>query len=51
MLSGDRRRPRKGAVAEVPLERGLVLESADEGFCGAVVSWDKQAVTLEDRGG
>ncbi|MDA0564009.1 DUF3097 domain-containing protein [Streptomonospora sp. S1-112] len=51
VLAGDWRRPRKGAVREVPLERGLVLESADEGFCGAVVGWDKHTVTLEDRGG
>ncbi|KIH98545.1 hypothetical protein LP52_12650 [Streptomonospora alba] len=51
MLSGDWRRPRKGAVAEVALEHGLVLESADEGFCGAVVGWDKRTVTLEDRDG
>ncbi|MUL40193.1 DUF3097 domain-containing protein [Streptomonospora sp. PA3] len=51
MLAGDWRRPRKGAVAEVALEHGLVLESADEGFCGAVVGWDKRTVTLEDRRG
>ncbi|GAB3459573.1 DUF3097 domain-containing protein [Streptomonospora sediminis] len=51
VLAQDWRRPRKGAVAEVALERGLVLESADEGFCGAVVSWDKRTVTLEDRNG
>ncbi|MFD0802656.1 DUF3097 family protein, partial [Streptomonospora algeriensis] len=51
VLSGGRRRPRKGAVAEVPLENGLVLESADEGFCGAVTGWDKRTVTLEDRHG
>ncbi|WP_461002999.1 DUF3097 domain-containing protein [Streptomonospora sediminis] len=50
-MAQDWRRPRKGAVAEVALERGLVLESADEGFCGAVVSWDKRTVTLEDRNG
>ncbi|WP_017594615.1 DUF3097 domain-containing protein [Nocardiopsis potens] len=51
MLAGDPRRPRKGAVAEVPLEAGLVLETADEGFCGAVTGWDKSTVTLEDRHG
>lgn len=51
VLAGDWRRPRKGAVREVPLEHGLVLESADEGFCGAVVGWDKRTVTLEDRNG
>ncbi|MDT0302119.1 DUF3097 domain-containing protein [Streptomonospora wellingtoniae] len=51
VLAGDWRLPRKGAVAEVALEQGLVLESADEGFCGAVVGWDKRTVTLEDRHG
>jgi hypothetical protein len=28
---------------------GLVVETADGGFCGAVTACDKQAVTLEDR--
>ncbi|MFC3995478.1 DUF3097 domain-containing protein [Nocardiopsis sediminis] len=51
VLAGDWRRPRKGAVPEVPLEHGLVVESADEGFCGAAVAWDKATVTLEDRAG
>ncbi|GLU46377.1 DUF3097 domain-containing protein [Nocardiopsis ansamitocini] len=51
VLAGDWRRPRKGSVPEVPAQRGLVAESADEGFCGAIVAWDKQTVTLEDRAG
>ncbi|GAA1751312.1 DUF3097 domain-containing protein [Streptomonospora arabica] len=51
VLAGEWRLPRKGAVAEVALEQGIVLESADEGFCGAVVGWDKRTVTLEDRHG
>ncbi|WP_243742540.1 DUF3097 domain-containing protein [Actinorugispora endophytica] len=51
VLAGDWRRPRKGSVPEVPAELGLVLESADEGFCGAVVAWDKLGLTLEDRHG
>ncbi|MDA2802958.1 DUF3097 domain-containing protein [Nocardiopsis sp. LSu2-4] len=51
VLAGDWRRPHKDRVAEVELEPGLVLESADEGFCGAVVAWDKSTVTLEDRQG
>ncbi|GAB3481228.1 DUF3097 domain-containing protein [Nocardiopsis coralliicola] len=38
-------------MERVELEPGLVLESADEGFCGAVTTWDKSTVTLEDRGG
>ncbi len=32
-------------------ERGLVVEEAGSGFCGAVVDWAKDAVTLEDRHG
>ncbi|MGI5118461.1 DUF3097 domain-containing protein [Marinactinospora thermotolerans] len=51
VLAGDWRRPRRGRIREVPAEPGLVVESADEGFCGAVVAWDKQTVTLEDRHG
>ncbi len=51
VLAGDWRRPKKGAVREIPLTRDLVVEDADETFCGAVVSWDKAAVTLEDRDG
>lgn len=51
VLAGDWRRPRKGAVPEVPLSRDLVVEDADETFCGAVMTWDKATVTLEDRDG
>lgn len=51
MLAGDWRRPRKGRIRQVPLESGLVVETADAGFCGAVATWDKRTVTLEDRGG
>lgn len=40
---------------EVPLERDLVVEEVDTGFCGAVTGWEKSAeglvVTLEDRFG
>jgi hypothetical protein len=45
---GGRRRP---PVAEVPAERDLVVEEISTGFCGAVVSCDKDAVTIEDRFG
>lgn len=31
------------------LERGLVLEDADSGFCGAVQTWENGLVVLEDR--
>jgi hypothetical protein len=51
VLAGDWRRPKKVAVPEVPLSRDLVVEDADETFCGAVVGWDKATVTLEDRDG
>jgi hypothetical protein len=51
VLAGDWRRPKKKAVREVPLERELVVEDAEEAFCGAVVAWDKATVTLEDRHG
>ncbi|MBB4930310.1 hypothetical protein F4561_001130 [Lipingzhangella halophila] len=51
VLAGDWRRPRKGQIPEVPVENGLVVESADDGFCGAVIGWDKGTVTLEDRKG
>lgn len=51
VLAQDWRLPRKGAVREVELRRDLVVEDADEAFCGAVVTWDKSAVTLEDRDG
>lgn len=52
----DRRRPR---VSEVPAEPGLVVETADGVFCGAVVSVGRavdsgekrDTVTLEDRNG
>lgn len=47
VLTG-RRAPR---VAEVPAERGLVVEDAGSGFCGAVVAVGQRTVTLEDRRG
>ncbi|HEY1343636.1 MAG TPA: DUF3097 domain-containing protein [Streptosporangiaceae bacterium] len=46
--AGRRRRAEFPQVAAV---RGLVVEEADGGFCGAVVDCEKQAVTLEDRAG
>ena len=39
------------AVPQVEAERGLVVETADGGFCGAVVGCEKLGVTLEDRRG
>lgn len=51
--------PRRRKVPQIPAERGLVVETADEGFCGAVVAVGKavesgekrDTVTLEDRNG
>jgi hypothetical protein len=43
-------RPRR-VVDEVEAELGLVVEDADEGFCGAVVGFEHGAVVLEDRFG
>lgn len=49
-LASENRRPRR-RPPEVPAEPGLVVEDADTGFCGAVVGYEKDAVTLEDRFG
>ena len=52
VLAGDwraaRRRP---PPPEVEAERGLVVETLDSAFCGAVIRCDKADVTLEDRFG
>jgi len=44
-------RRRRAEYPQVAAERGLVVEEAGGGFCGAVVECEKQAVTLEDRVG
>ncbi len=54
VLAGQWHRPhRTPEVPEVEARRGLVVEEADTGFCGAVVRWEKTpggaTVTLEDR--
>jgi hypothetical protein len=49
VLAQGRRRRRE--VPEVPVERGLVVEDSQGRFCGAVVGYEKGAVTLEDRHG
>ncbi len=46
-----RRRPVRREVPQVPAERGLVVEDSEGRFCGAVVGYEKGAVTLEDRHG
>ena len=38
-------------VPKVEAERGLVVEDCEGRFCGAVVGYEKGAVTLEDRHG
>lgn len=54
VLSGPRRSSRP-ATPEMAAERGLVVEDAATGFCGAVVgferSYDGEFVRLEDRRG
>jgi hypothetical protein len=47
----SRRRSVKREVPEVAVERGLVVEDSEGRFCGAVVAYEKGAVTLEDRHG
>jgi hypothetical protein len=49
VLMGRRRLPRE--LPRVAAERGMVLEDAAGQFCGAVIGWEKDAVTLEDRRG
>jgi len=45
------RRRAKREIPEVEAERGLVVEDSEGRFCGAVVGYEKGAVTLEDRHG
>jgi hypothetical protein len=45
------RRPKRPEPPQVPAEYGLVVEDSAGEFCGAVVGWEKDAVTLEDRHG
>jgi len=51
VLAGGRKRPGQGQVPQVAADRGLVVEDAAGEFCGAVVGWEKDAVTLEDSRG
>ena len=46
-----RRRPGQREIPQVEAERGLVVEDSEGRFCGAVVGYEKGAVTLEDRHG
>jgi hypothetical protein len=53
VLAPALRRPKPGQrpLAEVAAEPGLVVEDLEGRFCGAVVAFEKDAVTLEDRHG
>ena len=53
VLAAGNRRPRPGQrpVPQVEAELGLVVEDFEGKFCGAVVAFEKDAVTLEDRHG
>ena len=53
VLAAGSRRPRPGqrSVPQVEAEPGLVVEDFEGKFCGAVVAFEKDAVTLEDRHG
>src|ERR1700728_5351464 len=52
VLAGDWKAARRPPPPpEIPAERGLVVETADGRFCGAVVLCEKRDVTLEDRFG
>jgi Protein of unknown function (DUF3097) len=52
VLAGDWRKRQRPEPPRVEAARGLVVEEAGgQGFCGAVVACEKDAVTLEDRFG
>jgi len=53
VLAPQNRRPRpgQGPVPQVEAEPGLVVEDFEGRFCGAVVGYEKDAITLEDRHG
>jgi Protein of unknown function (DUF3097) len=51
VLANGPQRLRRRTVPQVAAERGLVVEDIAAEFCGAVISCEKDAVTLEDRHG
>src|SRR5450759_1695144 len=51
VLAEGWRRSRRPEPPQVAAERGLVVEEAGGGFCGAGTACEKNAVTLEDRFG
>ena len=48
---GRRHRPALADAPKVAVEHGLVVEDTEGRFCGAIVAYEKGAVTLEDRHG
>jgi hypothetical protein len=48
---GRRLKPTLAEAPKVAVEHGLVVEDTEGRFCGAVVAYEKGAVTLEDRNG
>jgi hypothetical protein len=46
-----RHRPTLAEAPKVAVEHGLVVEDTEGRFCGAIVAYEKGAVTLEDRQG
>ena len=50
VLSAGWQQKGKKVVPEIALERGMVLEDATTGFCGAVTRWENGLVVLEGRG-
>ena len=53
VLAPELRRPSpgQGPVPEAEADPGLVVEDTEGRFCGAVVAYEKDSVTLEDRHG
>jgi hypothetical protein len=51
VLSPGWNAPRRPVSTPLTLERGLVVEDATTGFCGAVLRWENGLVLLEDRRG
>lgn len=45
-VAAQRRRPR---YPEIPVSEGMVVEDRASGFCGDVVKWSSEAVTLRGR--
>lgn len=51
MLAGDWKARGRTVIPTVEAERDLVVELAENGFCGAVIGIEKNIVVLEDRFG